>query len=454
MLFRLLGPVEVSDGDRPVRLGEGKQRAVLVLLLLHRNEAVSSDRLIDALWGEAPPATAAKVLQNHVGQLRRALDDREGQRLQTRGRGYVLQVQDGELDVDRFDRLAEEGAQALARERPADAAARLREALALWRGSPLADVAYEAFAQPEIARLEERHVAALEQRIDADLALGRHADVVAELEGLVAQHPLRERLRAQLMVALYRCGRQADALEAYGEARRVLLDELGVEPGPALRELQAAILRQDPELAPAPRRVAAPTAFVTAPDRAAGRRRRPAGRRGRGGGAAREQRPREGPGAARGKRRRRDRPRRWCRDRRGRRRPLALAPRRRREDALGHQRRRAQRLARRPRRPQRPADGPGRQRPRRCGRRRGRGVGGQQPRRHGLANRREHEQRRAAHHRRDQPDGRGRRRRRGMGGELRRADDLADRPAKRTAPPRSTCTPSQPSWPSAPARCG
>ena len=252
MLFRLLGPVEVSDGDRPVRLGEGKQRAVLVLLLLHRNEAVSSDRLIDALWGEGPPATAAKVLQNHVGQLRRALDDRAGQRLQTRGRGYVLQVQDGEFDVDRFDRLAEEGAQALARERPADAAARLREALALWRGSPLADVAYEAFAQPEIARLEERHVAALEQRIDADLALGRHADVVAELEGLVAQHPLRERLRAQLMVALYRCGRQADALEAYGEARRVLLDELGVEPGPVLRELQAAILRQDPELAPAP----------------------------------------------------------------------------------------------------------------------------------------------------------------------------------------------------------
>ena len=159
MLFRLLGPVEVSDGDRPVRLGEGRQRAVLVLLLLHRNEAVSSDRLIDALWGEAPPATAAKVLQNHVGQLRRALDDRAGQRLQTRGRAYVLQVQDGELDVDRFERLAEEGAEALARGRPADAAARLREALALWRGPALADFAYEAFAQGEIARLEERRTA-------------------------------------------------------------------------------------------------------------------------------------------------------------------------------------------------------------------------------------------------------------------------------------------------------
>jgi DNA-binding SARP family transcriptional activator len=212
VLFRLLGPLEVSDGDHPFPLGEGRQRAVLVLLLLHRNEAVSSDRLIDALWGEAPPATAGKVLQNHVRQLRRALDDREGRRLQTRDRGYVLHVQDGELDLDRFDRLVEEGGEALARERPA--AARLREALALWRGSALADVAYEAFAQPEIARLEERHIATLEQRIDADLALGRHTDLVAELEGLVAQYRLRERLRAQLMVALYRSGRQADALEA------------------------------------------------------------------------------------------------------------------------------------------------------------------------------------------------------------------------------------------------
>jgi YVTN family beta-propeller protein len=253
VLFRLLGPLEVSDGDQPFPLGEGRQRVVLVLLLLHRNETVSSDRLIDALWGENPPPTAAKVLQNHVGQLRRALDDRAGQRLQTRDRGYVLRAQDGELDVERFERLAEGGGEALARERPAEAAARLREALSLWRGPALVDVAYEAFAQPEIARLEERRIAALEQRIDADLALGRHADVVGELDKLVAQHPLREHLRAQLMVALYRCGRQADALGAYTEARRVLLDELGVEPGPALRELQAAILRQDPELAPAPR---------------------------------------------------------------------------------------------------------------------------------------------------------------------------------------------------------
>jgi YVTN family beta-propeller protein len=251
VLFRLLGPLEVTDGNRPVAFGEGRQRSVLVLLLLHRNEAVASDRLIDALWGEAPPPTAAKVLQNHVGQLRRALGDREGRRLQTRGGGYALQVDDGELDLDLFERLVDEGGQALARERPADAAALLRDALALCRGPPLADVAYETFAQSEIARLEERRTAALEQRIDADLALGRHSDLVAELEALVAQYPLRERLRAQLMVALYRCGRQADALRAYNEARRALVDELGVEPGPALRELHAAILRQDPELAPA-----------------------------------------------------------------------------------------------------------------------------------------------------------------------------------------------------------
>jgi YVTN family beta-propeller protein len=252
VLFRLLGPLEVSDGDDPLPIGEGRQRAVLVLLLLHRNETVSSERLVDALWGETPPPTATKVLQNQVGQLRRALHDREGRRLCTRDHGYMLEVGDDELDIQRFERLVDEGGAALADGRPADAAVRLREALALWRGPALADVAYEEFAQPEMVRLQERHAAAIEQRIDADLALGRHADIVAELEGLVAAHPLRERLRAQLMVALYRCGRQADALETYGAARRALVDELGVEPGPALRDLHAAILRQDPELAGAP----------------------------------------------------------------------------------------------------------------------------------------------------------------------------------------------------------
>jgi YVTN family beta-propeller protein len=251
VFFRLLGPLEVTDGNRAIPFGEGRQRSVLVFLLLRRNEAVASDRLVDALWGEAPPPTAAKVLQNYVRQLRRALGDREGQRLQTRGHAYALRVEDGELDLDRFEELVREGGEALEHGHPADAAARLREALALWRGPALADVAYEAFAQGEIARLEERRTVALERRIDADLALGRHADLVAELEALVAQQPLRERLHAQLMIAFYRCGRQADALEAYQRARRALLDELGVEPGPTLRDLQAAILRQDPQLAPA-----------------------------------------------------------------------------------------------------------------------------------------------------------------------------------------------------------
>jgi WD40 repeat protein/DNA-binding SARP family transcriptional activator len=246
--YGLLGPLEVCDGDRPVRLGEGRQRSVLILLLLHRNEAMERDRLIDALWGESPPATAAKVLQNYIGQLRRALDDREGRRLQTRGHGYAIRVEDSELDLDRFERLVREGGEALARVRPADAATCLREALGLWRGPALADVAYEPFAQPEIARLDEQRAVALERRIDADLALGRHADLVAELEGLVAQHPLRERLRGQQMLALYRCGRQSESLEAFHQGRRLLVEEIGVEPGPSLRGLHEAILRQDAAL--------------------------------------------------------------------------------------------------------------------------------------------------------------------------------------------------------------
>ena len=248
MFFRLLGPLEVSDGDGPIRIGSGRQRSVLVMLLLHRNAVVASERLVDAVWGEEPPATAGKVLQNAVGQLRRALEDREGLRLQTVGRGYSLRVGSGELDVDRFEELVREGGRALADGRPADAAAGLREALGLWRGSPLVDVRYEAFAQPEIARLEELFATALERRIEADLALGAHAELVSELEAVVARDPLRERFRAQLMLALYRCGRQAEALAVFREGRRVLIEEVGVEPGPELRELHEAILRQAPGL--------------------------------------------------------------------------------------------------------------------------------------------------------------------------------------------------------------
>ena len=243
--FRLLGPLEVWRGDERLELGAPKQRAVLALLLLHRGEVVSTDRLVDGLWGEQPPQAAAKSLQVYVSGLRKALG--EGV-VETRGRAYVLVPGDSHTDAERFEGLLDEGRRSLSEGEAAGAARSLREALGLWRGPALADLAYEDFAQDEIGRLEELRLAALEERIDADLALGRHADLVAELTGLVGEHPLRERLRSQLMLALYRSGRQAEALEAYQAGRRALLDERGLEPGPALRELEAAILRQDPAL--------------------------------------------------------------------------------------------------------------------------------------------------------------------------------------------------------------
>jgi DNA-binding SARP family transcriptional activator/streptogramin lyase len=252
MDFHLLGPFEVCDGDRAVRVGEGRQRSVLAFLLLHHDEPVTADRLIDALWGERPPPTAGKVLQNHVAQLRRALGDRDATLLQTHGHGYALHLDGGRLDVELFEDLVREGDAALADDDPQHASRALTAALGLWRGPALTEFAYEPFARPEIARLEEERVAAIEQRVDADLALGRHAALVPELEALVEEHPARERLRAQLMLALYRSGRQGEALDKYRQGRTALLDELGVETGPALRELEAAILRQDPELAPQP----------------------------------------------------------------------------------------------------------------------------------------------------------------------------------------------------------
>ena len=258
MDYRILGPLELFDGTEPLPLAGGRQRALLALLLIHRNEVVSSERLIDALWGERPPPSAPKALQNAVLQVRRALGDRAAA-LRTEHGGYVLRVAPGELDAERFEALAAAGRAALDAGDHAGAAVRLREALALWRGPALADIGYEAFAQPEIARLEQERVAALEDRIEADLGLGRHAVLVPELEAEVARHPLRERLRAQLMTALYGAGRQADALEAFHDARRTLLDELGIEPGPALRERHEQILRQDPAL-DAPRRARVPAA--------------------------------------------------------------------------------------------------------------------------------------------------------------------------------------------------
>jgi DNA-binding SARP family transcriptional activator/ABC-type branched-subunit amino acid transport system substrate-binding protein len=249
MDFLILGPLELRDGSEPIPLTGARQRGLLALLLLHRNEVLGSERLIDDLWGESPPPTAAKALQNAVLQVRRALGEHAGA-LRTEGGGYILRVEPGELDADRFEQLHAEGRAAIDAGDHAAAAKRLRDALALWRGPAFADLAYERFAQPEIARLEDERVAALEDRIEADLALGRHAALVPELEAEVARHPLRERLRAQLMTALYGAGRQAEALEAFHDTRRTLLDELGIEPGPELRERHGAILRQDPALLP------------------------------------------------------------------------------------------------------------------------------------------------------------------------------------------------------------
>jgi DNA-binding SARP family transcriptional activator len=262
MEYRILGPLEAYDDERRLSLGGARQRAVLALMILHENEVLTRDVIIDALWGEKPPPTAAKVLQNCVSALRKELPG-GAETLRTRGGAYELRIGSDELDRDRFLRLLAEGRNALASGDHADAAEHLRGALALWRGAPLSDFSYERFAQEEIARLEELHVAAIEDRVEADLALGRHVELVPELEALVAKHHLRERLRWQLMLALYRTGRQAEALETYRSARRTLLAELGIEPGRALRELERAILEHDPALeAPAAAQVA--TAHVAA----------------------------------------------------------------------------------------------------------------------------------------------------------------------------------------------
>jgi DNA-binding SARP family transcriptional activator len=241
---------------------------VLALLLLHHNETITRDTMVDELWRDDPPPTAFKVVQNCVSNLRKELAGGAAT-LRTVGGAYTLVVEPGELDRDRFERLLGEGRAALAAGDSVDAAERLRDALALWRGSPLSDFAYERFAQDEITRLEELRVAALEERIEADLALGRHAELVPELEALVGRHPLRERLRGQLMLALYRAGRQAEALEAYRGARRTLLAELGIEPGRMLHELERAILSQDPALEALPSRQTRPSGGAGRPGRLA-----------------------------------------------------------------------------------------------------------------------------------------------------------------------------------------
>jgi DNA-binding SARP family transcriptional activator len=248
MEFRILGPLEALDGGRVVALGGSRQRALLAVFLLHANETLGTERLVDELWGERPPATAAKTVQVQVSRLRKALRAGGGGLVVTREHGYELELDPERLDAHRFERLVGEGRSELAAGRPERAATALEAALSLWRGPPLADLAYEPFAQREIARLDDLRVAALEQLIEARLALGAHAELLGQLEALIAEHPYRERLRGQLMLALYRSERQADALQAYQDARRTLVEELGIEPGERLRELERAILAQDPGL--------------------------------------------------------------------------------------------------------------------------------------------------------------------------------------------------------------
>jgi DNA-binding SARP family transcriptional activator len=252
MDFRILGRLEVLEGDRAVTLAGSKQRALLALLVLHANETVSADRLIDELWGEVPPATAAKTLQVHISRLRKALEgspeDGSAGVVVTREGGYELRADPDSVDSCRFERLVIEGRGELFARRPERAAPALEAALSMWRGPPLAEFAGQHFARAEIARLEDLRVAALEELMEAKLALGRHGEVVGALEPLIAEHPYRERLRAQLMLALYRCDRQAHALQAYQDARRTLVEELGIEPGERLRGLERAILDQDPKL--------------------------------------------------------------------------------------------------------------------------------------------------------------------------------------------------------------
>ena len=242
--LRLLGPIEVGRDGAPSALGGQKPRALLAVLALEPGRVVSVDRLVEALWPGEPPETAAHAVQVYVSQLRKAL----GPVIATRAPGYVLELDPEHVDVHLFSRLAQEGRAALEGGEAAAAEVALREALALWRGPALADFVYEPFAQTQIARLEELRTVVVEERIDADLALGRHAELVSELEALVQAEPLRERPRAQLMLALYRSGRQADALAVYRAARETLVEELGIDPGPELRELEAAVLRQDESL--------------------------------------------------------------------------------------------------------------------------------------------------------------------------------------------------------------
>jgi DNA-binding SARP family transcriptional activator/ABC-type sugar transport system substrate-binding protein len=246
--FRILGPLEVVEDGQQVALGTLKERLVLGVLLLHANEFVSRERLIDDLWGEAPPPTARKAVNVYLSKVRKALSGAGADPITTASGGYRLNVEPERLDASRMQVLVAEARERVAEGELETAAERFQEALSLWRGPTLAGLQLESRGRDEVAQLDELRVAVLMDRIDCDLALGRHEQALGELGVLVRAHPLRERLRAQQMLALYRAGRQADALDAYAEARRTLVDDLGIEPSEALQRLQQAILRHDPAL--------------------------------------------------------------------------------------------------------------------------------------------------------------------------------------------------------------
>src|SRR6266536_526105 len=249
----MLGPLEARRAGRPLRLGSIKHRMLLAKLLLHANQVISTDELIDTVWGEQPPPTVRQSLQNHVAALRRVIEQAgtpagQPRTLLTRDPGYLLQVDPDQIDLHRFRRMVDQGRAALEGGERRTATKLLHEAVALWRGPALADVVAAGVSWPELAGIDELEIGAVEARIEADLVAGRHAELIGELESLIRLHPLREHLHGQMMLALYRSGRQADALGAYRHARRTLVDELGIEPSVRLQRLEQAILAQDPAL--------------------------------------------------------------------------------------------------------------------------------------------------------------------------------------------------------------
>jgi DNA-binding SARP family transcriptional activator len=265
MEFRILGPLEVAEGARQLQVGGTRERALLAILLIHAGEVVSADRLIEELWGSGLPGNPSNALQVVVSRVRKALEGSASpSRLVTRKPGYVLDVRPDELDAGRFGRLVEEARRTGPADQPRGLSL-LQEALGLWRGPALAEFAAQGFAREEIARLEEERTRAVEMKAEAELALGRHAELVGELRVLVAANPLRERLRGHLMLALYRSGRQGEALRVFQEGRSVLVDELGVDPGPELQELHQQILLQAASLIVAPEAGAAPKGNLPAP---------------------------------------------------------------------------------------------------------------------------------------------------------------------------------------------